>query len=128
MQCRVSSSFFFHYNVYFCFLLVPDKAKDSEHPGSYSALKPLNLQPGLNSSRGIIPHPVPSLVPSHLGKHHAAASGGTQAALAATMMTQRSSDSAWFSRQRLQERDSLMELSLRSPTKGTDVLRRDNHR
>lgn len=114
--------------VFFSLLFLPDKAKDSEHPAGFPAPKPLSLQPGLNSSRGVIPHPVPSLVPSHLGKHHAAASGGTQAALAASMMTQRSSESAWFSRQRPQERDSLMELSLRSPAKGTDVLRRDTHR
>lgn len=114
--------------VFFSFLFHPDKAKDSEHPAGFPAPKPLSLQPSLNPSRGVIPHPVPSLVPSHLGKHPAAASGGTQAALAASMMTQRGSEGAWFSRQRPQERDSLMELSLRSPAKGMDVLRRDNHR
>lgn len=114
--------------VFFSLWLLPDKAKDSEHPAGFPAPKPLCLQPGLSCSRGVIPQPVPSLVPSHLGKHPAAASGGTQAALAASMMTQRGSESAWFSRQRPQERDSLMELSLRSPAKGTDVLRRDNHR
>lgn len=112
------------------FLHIPvflDKTKDSEHPG-FPAPKPLSLQPGLNSSRGVIPHPVPSLVPSHLGKHHAATTGA-QGALAASMITQRSGESAWFSRQRGQgpEREGLMDLGLRSPGKATE-LRRDNHR
>ncbi|KAK9516817.1 hypothetical protein VZT92_024727 [Zoarces viviparus] len=104
-----------------------DKTKDSEHPG-FPAPKPLSLQPGLHPSRGSIPHPVPSLVPSHLGKHHAAA-GGIHGALAAAMMTQRASEAAWLTRQRGQgqEREGPLEMGLRSPGKGAE-LRRDGHR
>uniref|UniRef100_UPI0037E7F2D3 genetic suppressor element 1-like isoform X1 n=2 Tax=Semicossyphus pulcher TaxID=241346 RepID=UPI0037E7F2D3 len=103
-----------------------DKSKDSEHPG-FPAPKPLSLQPGLHSSRGSIPHPVPSLVPSHLGKHHAAAAGGIHGALAAAMMTQRASEAAWLTRQRGQERDGPLEMGLRSPGRGAEP-RRDTHR
>ena len=105
----------------------PDKSKDSEHPG-FPAPKHLPLQPGLHSSRGSIPHPVPSLVPSHLGKHHAAA-GGIHGALAAAMMTHRASEAAWLTRQRGQgqEREGPLEMGLRSPGKGAE-LRRDSHR
>ncbi|XP_029289196.1 genetic suppressor element 1-like [Cottoperca gobio] len=104
-----------------------DKIKDSEHPG-FPAPKHLSLQSGLHSSRGSIPHPVPSLVPSHLGKHHAAA-GGIHGALAAAMMTQRASEAAWLTRQRGQgqEREGPLEMGLRSPGKGVE-LRRENHR
>ncbi|XP_068579433.1 genetic suppressor element 1-like isoform X1 [Cebidichthys violaceus] len=104
-----------------------DKTKDSEHSG-FPAPKPLSLQPGLHPSRGSIPHPVPSLVPSHLGKHHAAA-GGIHGALAAAMMTQRASEAAWLTRQRGQgqEREGPLEMGLRSPGKGVE-LRRDSHR
>ncbi|XP_071357772.1 genetic suppressor element 1-like isoform X2 [Trachinotus anak] len=110
-----------------------DKPKDSEHPG-FPPPKPLPLQGGLHSSRGSIPHPVPSLVPSHLGKHHAAAAaaaagGGIHGALAAAMMTQRASEEVWLARQRGQgqEREGPLELGLRSPGKGVDP-RRDIHR
>ncbi|XP_068459491.1 genetic suppressor element 1-like isoform X1 [Clinocottus analis] len=104
-----------------------DKTKDSEHTG-FPAPKPLSLQPGLHPSRGSIPHPVPSLVPSHMGKHHAAA-GGIHGALAAAMMTQRASEAAWLTRQRGQgqEREGPLEMGLRSPGKGVE-LRRDSHR
>ncbi|XP_029009690.1 genetic suppressor element 1-like isoform X2 [Betta splendens] len=104
-----------------------DKAKDSELPG-FQAPKPLPLQPGLHSFRGSVPHPVPSLVPSHLGKHHASA-GGIHGALAATVMPQRSSEEAWLARQRGQGqgRESPLELGLRSPGKGGES-RRDSHR
>ncbi|XP_020512798.2 genetic suppressor element 1 isoform X1 [Labrus bergylta] len=103
-----------------------DKTKDSEHPG-FPAHKSLSLQPGLHSSRGSVPHPVPSLVPSHLGKHHASASGGIHGALAAAMMTQRSNEAAWLTRQRGQEREGPLEMGLRSPGKGAEP-RRDTHR
>jgi len=105
----------------------PDKTKDSEHTG-FPAPKPLSLPPGIHPSRGSIPHPVPSLVPSHLGKHHAA-SGGMHGALAAAMMTQRASEAAWLTRQRGQgqEREGPLEMGLRSPGKGVEQ-RRDNHR
>ncbi|KAM9377961.1 genetic suppressor element 1-like [Pholidichthys leucotaenia] len=110
-----------------------DKSKDSEHSG-FSAPKPVPLQPGLHSSRGSVPHPVPSLLPSHLGKHHAAAaaatgSGGIHGALAAAMVTQRASEDVWLTRQRGhgQERERPLELGLRSPGKGVDP-RRDTHR
>ncbi|XP_056273582.1 genetic suppressor element 1-like isoform X2 [Pseudoliparis swirei] len=104
-----------------------DKTKDSEHTG-FPAPKPLSLPPGIHPSRGSIPHPVPSLVPSHLGKHHAA-SGGMHGALAAAMMTQRASEAAWLTRQRGQgqEREGPLEMGLRSPGKGVEQ-RRDNHR
>lgn len=106
----------------------PDKNKDSEHPG-FPAPKPLSLQPSLSSSRSAISQPVPSLVPSHLGKHHAAPAGGLHGALAAAMMSQRTSETAWFTRQRGQgqEREGLLEMGLRSPGKGVE-LRRDSHR
>ncbi|XP_077371777.1 genetic suppressor element 1-like isoform X2 [Festucalex cinctus] len=72
----------------------PDKAKESELPG-FPAHKPLPLN--LHSSRGSVPHPVPSLVPSHLGKHHnAPAGGGIHGALASAAMTQRVSEEAWM--------------------------------
>ncbi|XP_074533862.1 genetic suppressor element 1-like isoform X2 [Halichoeres trimaculatus] len=103
-----------------------DKTKDSEHLG-FTTPKPLSLQPNLHSSRGSIPHPVPSLVPSHLGKHHTAVAGGIHEALAAAMMTQRASESVWMARQRGQERESPLEVGLRSPGKGVDQ-RRDTHR
>ncbi|XP_029379382.1 genetic suppressor element 1-like isoform X2 [Echeneis naucrates] len=107
-----------------------DKHKDSEHP-AFPAPKPHLLQTGIHSSRGSIPHPVPSLVPSHLGKHHssAAAAGGVHGAVAAAMMTQRVSEEAWLARQRGQgqEREGPLELGLRSPGKGRDP-RRDIHR
>ncbi|XP_070687469.1 genetic suppressor element 1-like [Pempheris klunzingeri] len=104
-----------------------DKTKEPEHPG-FPAPKPLSLQPGLHSSRGSIPHPVPSLVPSHLGKHHAAtaaAGGGIHGALAAAMMTQRASEAAWLTRQRGQgqEREGPLEMGLRSPGKGVEPRR-----
>lgn len=104
-----------------------DKAKDSELPG-FQAPKPLSLQPGLHSFRGSVPHPLPSLVPSHLGKHHAAA-GGIHGALAATIMPQRTNEESWLVRQRRQEheRDSPLELGLRSPGKAVES-RRDCHR
>lgn len=105
-----------------------DKPKDSEHLG-FPAPKPLPLQTGLHPSRASIPHPVPSLVPSHLGKHHAAATGGIHGALAAAMMTQRAGEEAWLTRQRGQgqEREGPLELGVRSPGKGVD-LRRDFHK
>ncbi|KAM3609683.1 uncharacterized protein V6R79_018466 [Siganus canaliculatus] len=105
----------------------PDKTKESDLPG-FPAPKPLSLQHSLHSSRGSIPHPVPSLVPSHLGKHHAAP-GGIHGALTAAMMNQRASEAAWLTRQRGQgpDRDVPLELGLRSPGKGVE-LRRDNHR
>ncbi|XP_040024643.1 genetic suppressor element 1-like isoform X1 [Gasterosteus aculeatus] len=105
-----------------------DKTKDSEHP-CFPAHIPMSLQPGLHPSRGSIPHPVPNLVPSHLGKHHAAAAGGIHGALAAAMMTQRASEAAWLTRQRGQgnERDAPLEMGLRSPGKGME-LKRDSHR
>ncbi|KAF3688936.1 Genetic suppressor element 1 [Channa argus] len=104
-----------------------DKPKDSDLPG-FPVPKPMPLQPGLHSSRGSIPHPVPSLVPSHLGKHHAAA-GGIHGALAATMMPQRTNEEAWLTRQRGQgqEREGPLELGLRSPGKAAET-RRDSHR
>uniref|UniRef100_A0A673AA21 Gse1 coiled-coil protein n=1 Tax=Sphaeramia orbicularis TaxID=375764 RepID=A0A673AA21_9TELE len=91
-----------------------------EHSG-FTAPKPLSMQPGLHSSRGSIPHPVPSLVPSHMGKHHTTA-GGIHGALAAAMMTQRANEEAWLTRQRGQgqERDRPLELGLRSPGKGVE--------
>uniref|UniRef100_A0A3Q3IQI0 Genetic suppressor element-like domain-containing protein n=1 Tax=Monopterus albus TaxID=43700 RepID=A0A3Q3IQI0_MONAL len=109
--------------------LIPNRL---EHPG-FPAPKPLLLQPGLHSSRASIPHPVPSLVPSHLGKHHAAAAaataGGIHGALAATIMTQRTGDEAWLTRQRGQgqDREGPLELGLSSPGKGMEP-RRDSHR
>ncbi|KAM9854688.1 genetic suppressor element 1-like [Aulostomus maculatus] len=105
-----------------------DKPKESEHAG-FSALKPLPLNPGLHSSRGSIPHSMPSLVPSHLGKHHAVAGAGIHGALASAMMTQRANEEAWLTRQRSQgqEREGPMELCLRSPGKGVEP-RRDSHR
>ncbi|XP_034540837.1 genetic suppressor element 1-like [Notolabrus celidotus] len=103
-----------------------DKTKDSEHLG-FTTPKPLSVQPNLHSSRGSIPHPVPSLVPSHLGKHHTAAAGGIHGALAAAMMTQRASESVWLARQRGQDREGPMEMGLRSPGKGVEQ-RRDTHR
>ncbi|TMS04993.1 Genetic suppressor element 1 [Larimichthys crocea] len=74
------------------------------HPSALHLHLPGGRYPGeLNhtalAERGTIPHPVPSLVPSHMGKHHAAA-GGIHGALAAAMMTQRASEAAWLTRQR----------------------------
>ncbi|XP_068595759.1 genetic suppressor element 1 [Brachionichthys hirsutus] len=106
----------------------PDKTKDSEHPG-LPAPKPLSLHPGLNSSRGSVPHTVPSLVPSHLGKHHAAAAGGLRGALAAAALTQRVSEAAWLTHQRRQgpEREGPLEMGPRSPGKWVEP-KRDSHR
>ncbi|CAM9156031.1 unnamed protein product [Lampetra planeri] len=103
-----------------------DKVKESEH---FSAPKPLPLNPGLHSSRGSVPPPLPSLVPSHLGKHHAVTGGGIHGALASAMMTHRANEEVWLKRQRDQgqEREGPMELGLRSPGKGAE-LRRDSHR
>lgn len=111
------------------FIVFPDKHKDSELAG-FQPRKPLPLQPGLHSSRGSVPHPVPSLVPSHLGKHNAAASAGSiHGALAATMMAQRTNEDVWLTRQRDQgqETDGPQEPGLRSPGKGMEP-RRDSHR
>ncbi|XP_063335933.1 genetic suppressor element 1-like isoform X1 [Pelmatolapia mariae] len=107
-------------------LVSPDKSKDSEHPG-FSAPKP--LQPSIHSSRGSVPYPVPSLLPSHLGKHHAGAVGGIHGALSASMMSQRASEEAWLTRQRAQgqDRERPLELGLRSPGKGVEP-RRDGSR
>ncbi|KAF7662922.1 hypothetical protein LDENG_00223140 [Lucifuga dentata] len=105
-----------------------DKPKDPDHP-VFPAPKHVPLQTGLHHSMGSIPHPVPSLVPSHLGKHHAAAAGGIHGALAAVMMTQRASEEGWLTRQRGQgqEREGPPELGLRSPGKGMEP-RRDSYR
>lgn len=73
---------------------------------------------------------MPSLVPSHLGKHHAAATAGSiHGALAATMMAQRTNEEAWVTRQRDQgqEKEGPQELGLRSPGKGME-RRIDSHR
>ncbi|XP_041853483.1 genetic suppressor element 1-like isoform X2 [Melanotaenia boesemani] len=106
----------------------PDKTKDSDQQG-FPAPKPPSLQPGLPSSRASVPHPVPSLLPSHLGKHRSAASGGIHGALAAAMMTQRAGEEAWLTQQRVQrqEREGPLEVGLRSPGKGVE-LKRENHR
>ncbi|XP_041652245.1 genetic suppressor element 1-like isoform X2 [Cheilinus undulatus] len=103
-----------------------DKSKESERSG-FPAPKPLSLQPGLHSSRGSIPHPVPNLVPSHLGKHEPAAAGAIHGALTAAMMTQRANEAAWLTRQRGLEREGPFEMGLRSPGKGVEP-RRDAHR
>ncbi|KAM6937695.1 genetic suppressor element 1-like [Xenentodon cancila] len=105
-----------------------DKTKDSDHLG-FPALKPLPLQPGLHISRPSVPHPVPSLLPSHLGKHRATASGGIHGALVAAMMTQRASDEAWLTQQRAQgqDREGPLEGGLRSPGKGVEP-RKESHR
>ncbi|XP_061628537.1 genetic suppressor element 1-like isoform X2 [Phyllopteryx taeniolatus] len=71
-----------------------DAAEESEHP-AFLAHKPLPLS--LHSSRGSVPHPVPSLVPSHLGQHHAAPGGsGVHGALAPVAMTRRACEEAWM--------------------------------
>ncbi|XP_054589123.2 genetic suppressor element 1 isoform X1 [Nothobranchius furzeri] len=105
-----------------------EKSKDSDHPG-FPAAKPVHLQPGLHTSRTSVPHPVTSLLPSHLGKHRAAASAGIHGALAAAMMTQRTSDEVWLARHRAhaQEREGPLEVGLRSPGKGLEP-RRESHR
>ncbi|XP_034032590.1 genetic suppressor element 1-like isoform X2 [Thalassophryne amazonica] len=102
----------------------PDKPKEPEHLG-FQAPKPLPLQPGLHPPRSSIPHPVPSLVPAHLGKHHPSSVGGIPGALATAMMTQRVSEEAWLIRQRGQgqERESPLELGLRSPGKVVESRR-----
>ncbi|XP_056137820.1 genetic suppressor element 1-like isoform X2 [Lampris incognitus] len=105
-----------------------DKPKESDHPG-LPAPKPLSLQPCLHPSMGSVPHTLPSLVPSHLGKHHVPATSGIHAAPAAAMMAQRAGEDVWVARQRRQalERDGSLELGLRSPGKGVEP-RRDGHR
>ncbi|XP_077424070.1 genetic suppressor element 1-like isoform X2 [Vanacampus margaritifer] len=71
-----------------------DKSKESERP-AFPTHKPLPLN--LQSSRGSVPHLVPSLVPSHLGKQHTApAGGGIHGALASAVMTQKVSEEAWM--------------------------------
>ncbi|KAM4553283.1 genetic suppressor element 1-like isoform 1-T1 [Fundulus diaphanus] len=105
-----------------------DKTKEPDQL-SFPAPKPVALQPGHSSSRASVPLPVPSLLPAHLGKHRAAASGGIHEALVAAMMTQRASEEVWLARQRTQgqERDGPLEVGLRSPGKGVET-RRDGHR
>lgn len=88
----------------------PDKPKEFEQSG-FTAPKHFSL----HSSRGSVPHPVPNLAPSHMGKHHSA--------LAAAMMTQRVNEEAWLARQRGQDRERPLELDLRSPGKGTEPWR-----
>ncbi|XP_061138943.1 genetic suppressor element 1-like isoform X1 [Syngnathus typhle] len=61
-----------------------DKAKESDLP-SFLSHKPLP------SSRGSVPHLLPSLVPTHLGKHHVV--GGVNGAAATT---HRASEEAWM--------------------------------
>ncbi|XP_047207889.1 genetic suppressor element 1-like isoform X3 [Girardinichthys multiradiatus] len=105
-----------------------DKTKDPDQL-SFPTPKPVPLHPGLSSSRASVPPPVPSLLPAHLGKHRAAASGGIHEALAAAMMTQRASEEVWLARQQAhgQDRDCPLEVGLRSPGKGVE-MRRDSHR
>lgn len=107
---------------------LPDKNKEPEHPG-FPAPKPLSLQHGINSTRGTIPQLVPNLVPSHPGKHHAAAAGGIHSTAASAAMSQRTGESSWLMWQRGQgkEREGPLELGLRSPGKAVE-LRRDGHR
>nr|XP_057931805.1 genetic suppressor element 1-like isoform X2 [Doryrhamphus excisus] len=93
-----------------------DKPKESE-PQGFPAHKPFPLN--LHSSRGSVPPPVPSLVPSHLGKHHTAPGGGIHGALASAMMTQRANEEAWLTRQRGHDREG--------PTEGKEP-RKDSHR
>ncbi|XP_061532545.1 genetic suppressor element 1-like isoform X1 [Phycodurus eques] len=70
----------------------PDAAEESEHP-AFLARQP--LPSNLHSSGGSVPLPVPSLVPSHLGKHHAAPGGsGVHGALAPVAMTRRACEEA----------------------------------
>ncbi|KAM8862089.1 genetic suppressor element 1-like isoform 1-T1 [Synchiropus picturatus] len=76
-----------------------DKAKDLEHSG-FQPHKTLAVKPGLHPPRGSVPHPMPSLVPSHLGKHHAVAGSGFHGALAAAMMTKRAGEEQWLAPQR----------------------------
>uniref|UniRef100_A0A087YHQ3 Gse1 coiled-coil protein n=1 Tax=Poecilia formosa TaxID=48698 RepID=A0A087YHQ3_POEFO len=106
----------------------PDKTKDPDQL-NFPGTKAVPLQPGLSSSRASVPLPVPSLLPAHLGKHRAVASGGIHEALAAAMMTQRASEEVWLARQRAQgqEREGPLEVGLRSPGKGAET-RRDSHR
>ncbi|XP_029697786.1 genetic suppressor element 1-like isoform X1 [Takifugu rubripes] len=105
-----------------------DKIKDSDHPG-FPAPKALSLQPGLTSTRGTIPQPVPSLVPSHPGKHHLVAPGGIHGTVASAAVSQRTGESSWLMWQRGQgqEREGPLELGLRSPGK-VGELKRDSHR
>ncbi|XP_014873239.1 genetic suppressor element 1-like isoform X3 [Poecilia latipinna] len=105
-----------------------DKTKDPDQL-NFPGTKAVPLQPGLSSSRASVPLPVPSLLPAHLGKHRAVASGGIHEALAAAMMTQRASEEVWLARQRAQgqEREGPLEVGLRSPGKGAET-RRDSHR
>uniref|UniRef100_A0A3B4F0S7 Genetic suppressor element 1-like n=1 Tax=Pundamilia nyererei TaxID=303518 RepID=A0A3B4F0S7_9CICH len=82
--------------------------------GTYTQTPPKPLQPSIHSSRGSVPYPVPSLLPSHLGKHHAGAVGGIHGALSASMMSQRASEEAWLTRQRAQGQDRELELAASS--------------
>lgn len=109
-------------------LFLPDKIKDSDHPG-FPAPKPLSVQPGLTSTRGTIHQPVPSLVSSHPGKHHLVAPGGIHGAVASATVSQRTGESSWLMWQRGQgqEREGPLELGLRSPGK-VGELKRDSHR
>ncbi|XP_061896970.1 genetic suppressor element 1-like isoform X2 [Entelurus aequoreus] len=93
-----------------------DQPKEAE-PQGFPAHKPLPLN--FHSSRGSVPHPLPSLVPSHLGKHHAPPGGGIHGALASAMMSQRANEEAWLARQRGHEREG--------PTEAKEP-RRDGHR
>ncbi|KAJ3596224.1 hypothetical protein NHX12_002633 [Muraenolepis orangiensis] len=107
----------------------PDKMKEQDH-SSLPTQKPLSHQHGLQSSLGSIPYPVPSLVPSHMGKHQAATAAGLHGQLAAAMMSHRAGEEGWLSRQRRQERherEGPPELCLRLPGKGAEP-RRDTHR
>lgn len=118
-------------HVLFLNSFLPDKSKDSEHPG-FPVPKPLSLQHGLSSTRGAITQPVPSLVPSHPGKHHAAAAaaaGGIHSTTASGAMSQRTGESPWlmWPQGQGQEREGPLELGLRSPGKVAE-LRRDGHR
>uniref|UniRef100_A0A3B4F3B5 Genetic suppressor element 1-like n=1 Tax=Pundamilia nyererei TaxID=303518 RepID=A0A3B4F3B5_9CICH len=84
-----------------------DRARPGERltPNRLGFSAPKPLQPSIHSSRGSVPYPVPSLLPSHLGKHHAGAVGGIHGALSASMMSQRASEEAWLTRQRAQGQD-----------------------
>ncbi|XP_056455526.1 genetic suppressor element 1-like [Gadus chalcogrammus] len=107
----------------------PDIVKEQDHP-SLPTQKPLSHQHGLQSSLGSVPYPVPSLVPSHMGKHQAAPAAGLHGQLAAAMMSHRAGEEGWMSRQRRQERperEGPSELCLRLPGKGAEP-RRDMHR
>ena len=105
--------------------------KEQDLP-SLPTQKPLSHPPpGLQASLGSVPYPVPSLVPSHLGKHQGAAATGLHGQLAAAMMSHRAGEEGWLSRQRRQDRQEREGLSeppcLRLPGKGAEP-RRDTHR